>query len=621
MTAKKQGTYNVCSINLSLGSDDYWTSPCGNSAYETAFAAARAAGVAATVAAGNENKKDRISSPACAPSAISVGAVYDSDLGSKYWSACSDTTASADRVTCFSNSASFLTLLAPGSDITAGGITLAGTSQAAPHVAAAIALLKAAKPAASVDEIVAALKSTGKRVTDAANGITTPRIDVAAAASALTGLVLLPPPDTHAPTGTVKINGGASTTASMDVTLAITATDETGVASMCIANGLVSAGTCKAFEPFAASRAWRLSDGENGVRLVSVYLRDTLGNTMTAPIQTVITLAATAPVVSAADTTPPTGTVKINGGAATTQSLDVTLAITGADAVGVETMCITNQAGSTAASCWPFVAFAASKAWRLSEGAAGARTVSVFLRDAARNVMQAPATATITYAPSVQTTSILTINNGVAVTKSRTLKLAISAAGASSRTTKMCIGVDVTEAGCTRWSAFATSKTYTLQRNQQGRLTVRAFFRSAAGAAIPPAEAQIVVDAAGPTLADSDAAVTAVTSSDSITVEYTQAASDTASGVGSYVIIGRMGSSAPPKCAGSGAARSGGLVRLQQLIAPEQGTGSARGGGAGASRASVSFGGLRPGQYAFRVCPKDNAGNVGAGVTFVASTA
>ncbi len=41
---------------------------------------------------------------------------------------CSDPTTAADKVACFSNGGSLVTLLAPGAMITAGGYTMGGTS-------------------------------------------------------------------------------------------------------------------------------------------------------------------------------------------------------------------------------------------------------------------------------------------------------------------------------------------------------------------------------------------------------------------------------------------------------------------------------------------------------------
>jgi subtilisin family serine protease len=78
-----------------------------------------------------------------------------------------------------------MTFYAPGIWITAGGRTYAGTSQATPHVAGAIAVLQAAKPSASLGEIVSALRASGRPVRVPKSGWVVPRVDVEAAAMQL----------------------------------------------------------------------------------------------------------------------------------------------------------------------------------------------------------------------------------------------------------------------------------------------------------------------------------------------------------------------------------------------------------------------------------------------------
>ncbi|MBI3774208.1 MAG: S8 family serine peptidase [Gammaproteobacteria bacterium] len=181
-----QATYNVAAINLSLGDGVKYTAPCSSAAsnpFLTPIANANAAGISSVVAAGNNQYLDGISSPACTPSAISVGAVYDSNIGSiSYTNLCSDTSTATDQPTCFSNSASFLTLLAPGALITAGGSTQAGTSQASPHVAGAVAVLRARFASDTLSQTLTRLTSSGTPVLDARNNITKPRLNVLQAA-------------------------------------------------------------------------------------------------------------------------------------------------------------------------------------------------------------------------------------------------------------------------------------------------------------------------------------------------------------------------------------------------------------------------------------------------------
>ena len=158
----------------------YYAPMAPTDAWGTAIANAVNAGIAVVVASGNEAYSDSIAAPAAYSNVISVGAAYDSSMGGIGWSRCSDASSSAWKITCFSNSASFLTMLAPGSQITAAGITQSGTSQATPHVAGAVAVLKAAFPDETVAQITNRLK-LGPTITDPRNNVTKPRLDLAAA--------------------------------------------------------------------------------------------------------------------------------------------------------------------------------------------------------------------------------------------------------------------------------------------------------------------------------------------------------------------------------------------------------------------------------------------------------
>ena len=200
-----RATYNIASANMSLGDGSSNTSQCGsNNPYLSVITALRGNGILVAIASGNDSYTNAIASPACTPGAISVGAVYDSNMGTINWGSCSDSTA-ADRVTCWSNSASYLSLLAPGSQITAadnvsgsGTVTYSGTSMAAPHVAGAIAVLRGAAPGASASQLESWLTTTGPNVTDTRNNITKHRLDIcaaiAAAGVACTGTTPPPPP-------------------------------------------------------------------------------------------------------------------------------------------------------------------------------------------------------------------------------------------------------------------------------------------------------------------------------------------------------------------------------------------------------------------------------------------
>ena len=183
-----QAAMNIVAMNMSLGSSSNNVTPCSNpltNPYVTPIANAKAAGIVVAIASGNDGLSTGLASPACTPNAVSVGAVYDANMSARsFGTTCSDASTAADKVACYSNSASYLTLLAPGSVITtsvnpAGGD---GTSFAAPFVAGAAAVLHAAFPSETPDQTILRMTSSGKPVTDTRNGVTTPRLNLLAAA-------------------------------------------------------------------------------------------------------------------------------------------------------------------------------------------------------------------------------------------------------------------------------------------------------------------------------------------------------------------------------------------------------------------------------------------------------
>ena len=205
----------ISSVNMSFGGGLY-SSNCDTDPTKAIIDSLRAGGVASVISSGNSYSCGSLSAPACISSAVSVGAT-DVDIN--------DT----DIVASYSNNASFLSLLAPGSNITSSVPTIypdpyqtwSGTSMAAPHVSGAWALMKQAKPGATVDDVLAAFTSTGPSVTDSkCTGVTKKRIKLDGLDGALNFLGSGPSAQTNAATnitqtgatlnGTVNANNSST---------------------------------------------------------------------------------------------------------------------------------------------------------------------------------------------------------------------------------------------------------------------------------------------------------------------------------------------------------------------------------------------------------------------------
>src|SRR5215212_488287 len=172
-------TRNFSSVNMSLGGGRFFSN-CDTDPRKAIIDNLRSVGIATVMSSGNSGFTDSMGAPACISSAVSVGS-----------------TTKSDTVSSFSNSASFLSLLAPGesinSSVPGGGFAFfSGTSMAAPHVTGAWALLKQKTPSASVASILSALQSTGLPVADTrvAGGQTKARIRIADAAGVSSPVII-----------------------------------------------------------------------------------------------------------------------------------------------------------------------------------------------------------------------------------------------------------------------------------------------------------------------------------------------------------------------------------------------------------------------------------------------
>ena len=209
-------------INTSFGGGRYYGLCDSVSTSMTAAAAnAVAAGMTLFVSSGNDGYCDSIGSPACISHVISVGAVYDAAFTASSIGWCVSVGSCAqkiptvgcttgyyfpeipepDKVVVYSNTSSFLSLLAPSNwattTILGGGYWdtpygFGGTSAACPYAAGAAACLQTAAKAITgfyltPSQVKSTLIDNGDLITDGKVAITKPRVNLGKAVDSLGG--------------------------------------------------------------------------------------------------------------------------------------------------------------------------------------------------------------------------------------------------------------------------------------------------------------------------------------------------------------------------------------------------------------------------------------------------
>jgi hypothetical protein len=548
---QNKAKYNIVAINLSLGGG-LFTSACALDAFAPAVAAARAAGILSAVASGNSASATGMSSPACVPGAVSVGAVYSANVGALNTSVCNDRTTAADQVACFSNSASFLTVLAPGVGIAAAGITMSGTSQATPHVAGAIALLASAQPSAGPDALVASLTKSNAMITDKRNNVITPRLDLGAALASTAA---------PAPTGSVVINSGAQYTKSTAVTVDVTATSGTAT-QVCLS----ATTTCTTWKTYSTLVAWTLASGD-GVKKVYVWWKNSDGAASAAPVSASINLDTTAPtngtlvakLEGAVATLTWSGATDTGSGLASYKLVSSTTSVPSSCSSGTQLYAGTGSSYTTGAlpnSTTYFRLCAIDKVGNLSTGVTASAKV------------MAPAPA-----------GSVVINGGAQYTRSTAVTVDVTTT--SGTATQVCLSATT---ACTAWKPYASLMAWTLASGD-GVKNVYVWWKNSDGAvSATPMSASITLDATAPT-----SGTLSATLAGGVATLTWSGAKDTGSGLALYKLVSALGST-PKDCASGTQLYSG-------------------------TDSTFKTGTLPVGTTYFRLCTIDNLGNVSAGAT------
>src|SRR5262245_408316 len=199
---KHRDEFKIAAINMSLGSGYHDAACDSTSALTEIIERLRAKGVPTVIAAGNSAFNDVVAEPACVSSSVSVAATKkDGSLDVTY-----------------SNVSTLVHIAAPGTDIvsTVPGSAyarLSGTSMAAPHVAAAFALMRQEYPNDTVLQLENRLTAGAPITADPRTGTKLPRLELSHAATAgpaIASQAAAPPPMSSPPAAPVVPSASAS---------------------------------------------------------------------------------------------------------------------------------------------------------------------------------------------------------------------------------------------------------------------------------------------------------------------------------------------------------------------------------------------------------------------------
>lgn len=272
--------------------------------------------------------------------------------------------------------------------------------------------------------------------------------------------------DTHPPKGNLIINDNSAYTKDTEVTLTLTATDETSEVDQMMLWNEAEISQQPNWKPYEPIIPWTLHDGE-GTKTVNVKLKDRAGNSCDAISDSIIL-----------DKTPPTGTVQFKQDF--TNSHIVILTLSAKDSFSGEDEIAMNISNNDSFYPKELRAFQSEISWILP-GTDGTKKVYVQYQDAAGNISAEPFSSDMITLDTHPPNGKVLINEGAEFTNNSEVSLTLEATDITTPVTHVMISNDVSFQAAP-WEDYPRShqKKWSLEPGD-GQRAVYVKFKDAAG--------------------------------------------------------------------------------------------------------------------------------------------
>jgi hypothetical protein len=396
-------------------------------------------------------------------------------------------------------------------------------------------------------------------------------VDAVGNVSAGDTLVVRPLPEFDGPVGEIAINAGAGWTNTASVSVTAEATDETGVAQVCVSD---SPDSCSAWEAYPGPVSATLA-GIDGEQTLYAWFEDTWGNRSVTPVSDSIQVETVLPV---------------DGDATGVATSDRTASLEWSDYSDADSGVASYRAvyalSTPPSSCAVgTLAYSGADSVANISGLLGGQVygMRVCAIDAAGNMSAGTTFLVSTADTTAPSGGSVSINAGAIGTRVTATTLTISASD-DSGVTQMCVSNTTT---CTTWVAYATTRAHTLATGV-GTKTVYVKFRDRFGNTSANATDTIIYEVTAPTTSTLSGTAAAGGVSN---LSWT-ASTDASSGLAGYKLVVREGTAYPASTCTTGTVLYTGTARTYAHTGQVAGR-----------------------KYSYRLCALDNAGNVTVGTT------